>query len=153
VDGPWGVYFRMGRTGTGVTVGGLPVPLAPDEPLDPYGPDLNPSHVAGPAFCEFAQAGLASVLARFRDAQDRWRSTPHGGVVGLTPDGYPVLDHVLENAYAILDAGHTYKMLALGELAATDILSGGEPRLDPFRLDRFEAGALQPSSASPYPWT
>ena len=25
VDGPWGIYFRMGRTGTGITGGGLPV--------------------------------------------------------------------------------------------------------------------------------
>ncbi len=41
VDGPWGIYFRMGRTGTGITGGGLPVLL--DEPdLDPYGPD-NPA--------------------------------------------------------------------------------------------------------------
>jgi hypothetical protein len=73
--------------------------------------------------------------------------------VGLTPDGYPVLDHVLENAYAILDAGHTYKMLALGSLAAADILDGPEPLLEPFRLRRFAAGASQPASQSPYPWT
>lgn len=73
--------------------------------------------------------------------------------VGLTPDGYPLLDHVLENAYVILDAGHTCKMLALGPLAAADILNGPEPRLEPFRLDRFEAGQLQPTSRSPYPWT
>ena len=43
--GPWGIYLRMGRDGTGVTGGGLPVLL--DEPeLDPYGPD-NPEHAAG----------------------------------------------------------------------------------------------------------
>ena len=28
VDGPWGIYFRMGRTGTGITGGGLPVLLS-----------------------------------------------------------------------------------------------------------------------------
>jgi methylglutamate dehydrogenase subunit A len=152
VDGPWGVYFRMGRTGTGVTVGGLPEPLGPDAPLDPYGPE-NPSHVAGNSFRQFAEAALARVLGRFRARGKRFQSNLHGGVVGLTPDGYPVLDHVLENAYVILDAGHTYKMLALGPLAATDILDGPEPRLEPFRLSRFEAGQLQPSSRSPYPWT
>ncbi len=44
VDGPWGIYFRMGRTGTGITGGGLPVAL--DDPaLDPYGPD-NPAHAS-----------------------------------------------------------------------------------------------------------
>jgi glycine/D-amino acid oxidase-like deaminating enzyme len=151
-EGTWGIYFRMGRTGTGLTVGGLPEPLGADAPLDPYGPD-NPEHVAGEAFCEFAEAGLARVLRRFRGAGDRWQAKPHGGVVGLTPDGYPVLDRVAGNAYAILDAGHTYKLLALGELAAADILDGHEPLLEPFRLSRFEAGQLQPASRSPYPWT
>jgi len=151
-EGAWGIYFRMGRTGTGVTVGGLPEALGPDAPLDPYGP-ANPAQIAGAAFCEFAQAGLARVLARFRGAGDRWQATPHGGVIGLTPDGYPVLDALASDVYAIVDAGHTYKLLALGDLAATDILDGGEPRLEPFRLGRFEAGRLQPASRSPYPWT
>lgn len=152
VDGPWGVYFRMGRTGTGVTVGGLPERLGPDAPLDPYGPE-NPGHVAGDSFRQFAETALARVLGRFRATGKRWESKLHGGVVGLTPDGYPVLDRVLENAYVILDAGHTYKMLALGPLVAADILDGRESRLEPFRLSRFEAGQLQPSSRSPYPWT
>ncbi len=152
LDGTWGIYFRMGRTGSSVTVGGLPQRLGPDAPLDPYGPG-NPAHVAGQEFYEFAEAGLARVLARFRGAGQRWQAKPHGGVVGLTPDGYPVLDHVLDNVYAILDAGHTYKMLALGELAAADILAGPEPLLEPFRLGRFEAGRLQPASSGPYPWT
>jgi methylglutamate dehydrogenase subunit A len=152
VDGPWGIYFRMGRTGTGLTVGGLPETLGWDVPLDPYGPE-NPQQVAGEEFCEFAEAGLATVLARFRGAGDRWRATPHGGLVGLTPDGYPVTDRILDNAYVVLDAGHTYKMLALGDLIASDILRGPEPMLEPFRLDRFEAGRMQPASRSPYPWT
>lgn len=152
VDGPWGVYFRMGRSGTGVTVGGLPQHLGPDAPLDPYGPE-NAGHIAGDSFRQFAEAALARVLGRFRATGKRWETDLHGGVVGLTPDGYPVLDHVLDNAYVILDAGHTYKMLALGSLAAADILDGPEPRLEPFRLSRFEAGQLQPTSRSPYPWT
>ena len=152
VEGPWGAYFRMGRTGTGITIGGLPETLGPDAALDPYGPD-NPLHAAGEEFCEFAEAALARVLRRFRGAGDRWQAKPHGGVVGLTPDGYPVLDHVLDGVYAIVDAGHTYKLLALGDLVARDILDGPEPRLEPFRLGRFEAGRLQPASRSPYPWT
>jgi len=53
----------------------------------------------------------------------------------------------------ILDAGHAYKMLGLGPLAASDILEGPEPRLEPFRLTRFETGQLQPSSSGPFPWT
>ncbi|MBV8995435.1 MAG: FAD-binding oxidoreductase, partial [Pseudonocardiales bacterium] len=58
IEGPWGVYFRMGRTGSGVTLGGLPERLGPDAPLDPYGPK-NPCQVAGDSFREFAEAALA----------------------------------------------------------------------------------------------
>ena len=152
IEGPWGIYFRMGRTGTGVTAGGLPERLGPDAQLDPYGP-ANPSHVAGDAFCELAESGLARVLGRFRGTGKPWRATLHGGVAGLIPDGYPVLDHLLENVYVMLDAGHTYKMLALGPLAAADIVDGPEPKLEPFRLSRFQTGDLQPTSRSPYPWT
>jgi hypothetical protein len=60
---------------------------------------------------------------------------------------------VRPNAYAILDSNHGFKMLALGRLAAADILGGGAPDLEPFRLGRFAAAALHPVSASPYPWT
>lgn len=147
---PWGIYFRMGRTGTGITGGGLPVVL--DEPeLDPYGPD-NPAHAAEPAFGEFFISGLAAAFRRFRGRSPDWRMTLAGGIVAHTPDNYPVCDWVLPNAYAIVDSGHGFKMLALGRLAADDVL-GGESRLDPFRLARFEAGSLHPSSNSPYPWT
>lgn len=152
VDGAWGTYFRMGRTGTGVTLGGLPVDLGPDAPLEPYGPE-NPDHIAQDEFPQFAAAALARVLRRFRRTGKTWRSTLHGGLAGLTPDGYPVLDRLLENAYVILDAGHTYKMLALGPLVASDIMDEPVPLLEPFRLSRFEARRLQPSSSGPFPWT
>ena len=54
--------------------------------------------------------------------------TPGGGIVNHTPDNYPICDWVLPNAYALIDSGHGFKMLALGRLAAADILNG-EPRL------------------------
>lgn len=41
----------------------------------------------------------------------------------------------------------------MGKLAATDIVSGGEPRLDPFRFSRYESGVMHAVSSSPYPWT
>jgi methylglutamate dehydrogenase subunit A len=151
VDGPWGIYFRMGRTGTGITGGGLPVLL--DEPrLDPYGPD-NPEHRAEPDFADFFVSGLAAALRRFRGRAGDWQVTAAGGVVAHTPDNYPVCDWILENAYAIVDSGHGFKTLAIGSLAADDILGGGESRLEPFRLDRFERGALHTASRGPYPWT
>ena len=149
-DDPWGIYFRVDREGTAVTGGGLPVLLS-DPDLDPYGPD-NPAHAADPGFTEFFVSGLAAAIARFRGRAEDWRATLAGGIVSHTPDNYPICDWVLPNVYAIIDSGHSFKMLALGRLAADDILDG-EPRLEPFRLSRFERGATHIASRGPYPWT
>lgn len=151
VDGAWGIYFRMGRTGTGITGGGLPVLLSEPE-LDPYGPD-NPAHGAEPELKDFFTSGLATALRRFRGRAHDWQMSAAGGIVAHTPDNYPVCDWVLDNAYAIVDSGHGFKTLAIGRLAADDIADGGEPLLEPFRLDRFARGALHTASSGPYPWT
>jgi methylglutamate dehydrogenase subunit A len=149
VDGAWGIYFRIGRGG--VTGGGLPVVLT-DPQLDPYGWD-NPDHVAEAAFPEFFTSGLAAALGRFRGRADDWRVTANGGIVPHTPDNYPVCDWVTDNVYAIVDSGHGFKALAIGRLVADDVLDGGEPLLDAFRLDRFAQGATHAASKGPYPWT
>jgi methylglutamate dehydrogenase subunit A len=151
VDGAWGIYFRIGRSGA-ITGGGLPIVL--DDPeLDPYGWS-NPAHVAEPEFAEFLTSGLATALRRFRGrGGDDWRVTANGGIIPHTPDNYPVCDWVLENVYAIVDSGHGFKTLALGRLVADDIVDGGEPLLDAFRLSRFAQGALHTASKGPYPWT
>jgi glycine/D-amino acid oxidase-like deaminating enzyme len=151
VDGPWGIYFRLGRTGTGIVGGGLPSRLPEQAALEPYGAE-NADHVPGGEFVELFTAGIACAFRRFRDAGE-WTATPAGGVIALTNDGYPVLDRVAPNAYLILDGGAAFKLLALGELAAGDLLDGGEPLLEPFRLGRFAAGAAHVASAGPYPWT
>jgi len=151
VDGPWGIYFRMGRTGTGITGGGLPVLL--DSPtLDPYGPD-NSEHAPGPAFHDFFVSGLAAAMRRFRGRAADWRVTAAGGIVAHTPDNYPVCDWVADNVYAIVDSGHGFKTLAIGRLAAEEIVHASEPLLEPFRIERFERGALHAASSGPYPWT
>ncbi len=149
-DGPWGIYFRIGAAGNSVTGGGLPIRLS-DPALDPYGPD-NPEHAAEPGFAQFFAAGLAAAIRRFRGRSGEWRATLAGGIVSHTPDNYPVCDWVAPNAYAIVDSGHGFKMLALGRLAADDMIDG-EPRLDPFRLSRFAAGTTHVASKGPYPWT
>jgi methylglutamate dehydrogenase subunit A len=152
VDGPWGIYFRMGRTGTAITGGGLPVLLDSLE-LDPYGPD-NPAHAAEPAFEELFISGLASAMRRFRGHAGEWRATAAGGIVAHTRDNYPVCDWVAENKYAIVDSGHGFKTLAIGQLAAGEIASGApDTRLQPFRADRFERGEPLAASKGPYPWT
>jgi glycine/D-amino acid oxidase-like deaminating enzyme len=151
VEGPWGIYFRMGRTGTGITGGGLPVLLSNPE-LDPYGPE-NPEHAAEADFPEFFVSGLATALRRFRGRSGDWSVTAGGGIVAHTPDNYPVCDWALPNVYSIVDSGHGFKTLAIGRLAAGDIAGDGEPRLEPFRLGRFAAGDLHAASSGPYPWT
>jgi methylglutamate dehydrogenase subunit A len=152
VDGPWGIYFRMGRTGTGITGGGLPVLLESLE-LDPYGPD-NPEHAAEPSFEEFFTSGLATALTRFRGRSGSWRVTAAGGIVSHTADNYPVCGWVDEDAYALVDSGHGFKTLALGHLVADEIAGGRpEPLLEPFRASRFERGELLAASKGPYPWT
>jgi glycine/D-amino acid oxidase-like deaminating enzyme len=152
VDGPWGIYFRMGRTGTGITGGGLPVLLEAPE-LDPYGPD-NPTHAAEPEFEEFFTSGLAAAMRRFRGRGDKWRSTLAGGIVSHTPDNYPICDWMAEDVYAIVDSGHGFKTLAIGMLAADEIASGRPAaRLEQFRASRFERGELLAASKGPYPWT
>jgi len=149
VPGAWGIYFRLGRDA--ITGGGLPI-LLTDPELDPYGFD-NPAHVAEPEFAEFFVSGLAAALRRFRGRAGEWRSTPGGGIVPHTPDNYPVCDWVLPNVYAIVDSGHGFKLLAIGRLAADDMLDDGEPLLDAFRLGRFAQGATHAASMGPYPWT
>jgi glycine/D-amino acid oxidase-like deaminating enzyme len=151
VDGPWGIYFRIGRTGTAITGGGLPVEL-PRPDLDPYGPD-NRAHAAEQGFEEFFTSGLAAALRRFRGHSGAWRATPAGGIIGHTPDNYPISDWALPNAYAIVDSGHGFKMLALGRLAADEVLGEEQALLAPFRLDRFERGETHVASKGPYPWT
>jgi len=151
VEGPWGIYFRLGRTGTAITGGGLPVVL--DRPgLEPYGPD-NPVHAAEPGFEDFFTSGLAAALRRFRGHAGEWRVTAAGGVVSHTPDNYPICDWALENAYALVDSGHGFKLLALGRLAADEVLGERQPLLEPFRLGRFERGETHLASKGPYPWT
>jgi len=149
VPGAWGIYFRMGRDA--VTGGGLPILLA-DPQLDPYGFD-NPAHLAEEGFREFFTSGLATALRRFRGHAGDWRLTAGGGIVSHTPDNYPVCDWVLPNVYAIVDSGHGFKTLALGRLAADDIIDDGQPLLDAFRLGRFARGATLAASKGPYPWT
>jgi methylglutamate dehydrogenase subunit A len=152
VDGPWGIYFRMGRTGTASTGGGLPVLLEAPE-LDPYGPD-NPAHAAEPEFEEFFTSGLATAMGRFRGRSADWRLTAAGGIVTHTADNYPVCDWVADGVYAIVDSGHGFKTLAIGRLAAGEIASGrADARLEPFRAGRFERGELLAASKGPYPWT
>jgi methylglutamate dehydrogenase subunit A len=150
-EGPWGIYYKLGRRGFGVQGGGVPIRIGPQVELEPYGHE-NPEHVVGDEFTDYFTAGLAWAHRRFRGHGNAWQADPHGGIGAFTPDNYPVVDFVLPNAYMIMDSNHGFKMIGLGRLVAGDIVVGRESRLDPFRLARYEQGATHAVSHSPYPW-
>ncbi|MFN2629996.1 MAG: NAD(P)/FAD-dependent oxidoreductase [Gaiellaceae bacterium] len=149
-DGPWGIYYKVGRRGFGVQGGGVPIPLGTEVELEPYG--QRPDQVVGDEFTDYFTAGLAWAHARFRGRSKEWRAEPHGGIGAFTPDNYPIVDFVRPNAYVVMDSNHGFKMIGMGKLVANDIVGGGESRLDPFRLSRYETGMLHAVSHSPYPW-
>jgi glycine/D-amino acid oxidase-like deaminating enzyme len=150
-DGAWGIYYKIGRRGFGVQGGGVPIKLGSETELEPYG-HSNPDHVVGDEFTDYFTSGLAWAHTRFRGKGAEWHTDPHGGIGAFTPDNYPVVDHVLPNAYMVMDSNHGFKMIGLGKLVANDIVGGGESRLDPFRLSRYEHGVTHAVSNSPYPW-
>ena len=148
----WGIYFRPGL-GRGAAVGALPLPLDSECDLDPYGPSHPELGMTTREFDETVTAAMSWALGRFDGGHERWTCSSYGAQTCFTPDSYPVVDFVRENVYAVLDSNHGFKMLALGKLAAAEILGRPQPELDAFRLSRFAAGALHPTSSSPYPWT
>ena len=148
----WGIYFRPGL-GRGAAIGGLPLPLDAECELDPYGPSHPELGVTTQDFDEGVTAAMSWALGRFDGGFDRWTCSSSAAQTGFTPDSYPVVGFVRENAYVVLDSNHGFKMLALGKLAAAELEGERQRALDAFRLDRFGTGVLHPESASPYPWT
>ena len=149
---PWGIYFRPGL-GRGAAVGGLPLPLDPECELDPYGASHAELGTTSRDFDTSIAAAMSWALARFEGNLDEWTCSSSAAQTGFTPDSYPVVDFVRENVYALLDSNHGFKMLALGKLAASELVGERQSALEAFRLSRFTAGTTHPASASPYPWT
>ncbi|MGH3065877.1 MAG: NAD(P)/FAD-dependent oxidoreductase, partial [Gaiellaceae bacterium] len=137
---PWGIYVRPGL-GRGAAVGALPLPLDPECEIDPYGPSHPQLGLTTREFDESVTRAMSWALGRFDGGFDRWTCSSYGAQTCFTPDSYPVVDFLREGVYAVLDSNHGFKMLALGKLAAAEILGRTQPELDTFRLSRFAAGA------------
>lgn len=148
---PWGIYFRPGL-GRGAAIGGLPVALDDDCELDPYGPSHPQLGTTTKEFDASVVRAMGWALGRFAGETGAWTCSSYGAQTCFTPDSYPVVDWIADGVYAVLDSNHGFKMLALGELAAAEIVGAEQPALDAFRLERFAVGAAHPASASPYPW-
>jgi hypothetical protein len=153
LEAPWGVYFRPSLA-SGVACGGLPVLLGDDTPLDPYGPSHPELGAVDPGFVASSGAALSWALARFRGPLENWSVSAFSAPTCFTPDSHPIVGFVHENVYVLIDSNHGFKLLALGKLGASEIVTGERrAELDPFRVERFAASAMHPVSASPYPWT
>ena len=154
-DDMWGIYYKPDFHFGGVQGGAAPFII--DKPVDqvavdPYGP-ASPEFVVGPEFADMWVSALAHCQARFSGMTPHFKREPSGGIGAFTPDSFPVFDEVCENCFVIADSNHGYKMIGVGDLVAEKICGGLPELLKPFRLSRYEEGALHPVSNSPFPWS
>ena len=149
--GPWGIYFRIGRErrvghrrrAAGAARGSRPRPVRPRQPRARRRAGVRGLLHLGPRRGDRA---LPRARRRTGGRRSPAGSSPTPPTTIRSATGW------LPNAYAIVDSGHGFKLLALGRLAADEFL-GGEPRLEPFRLSRFARGETHTASQGPYPWT
>ena len=147
--GPWGIYFRIDREGTRSPAAACPCcsRIPTWIPTAPTTPPTRPTRLRRVLHLRPRDGDRALPWPLRRLAHDPRRRDrlAHARQLSGLRLGAP-------NAYAIIDSGHGFKLLALGRLAADDVLAG-EPRLEPFRLDRFARGETHTPSRGPYPWT
>jgi len=151
----WGIYYKPDFSFGGVQGGAAP--QAVDRPagqvaVDPYGTQ-SLEFVVGDDFVRMWTSALAACHRRFENKRHLYREEPSGGIGAFTPDSFPVFDEFRGNAYVIADSNHGYKMLGVGALVAAELLGDPHPLLAPFRFARYAAGALHPTSHSPFPWS
>ena len=125
---------------------------ADDVAIDPYGPD-SPEFVVDDNFAHMWCSALAFCQKRFQGQIQHYKKEPSGGLGCFTPDSFPVFDRFRDNVTVIADSNHGYKMIGVGKLVAEELLGGKSALLEPFRLSRYAAGRLHPTSHSPFPWS
>ena len=155
-EGPWGVYYKPDFNFGGIQGGYMPYIV--DKPalevaVDPYGP-ASPDFVVGDDFFRTWSSALSHCQKRFEGKSHLMMTEPSGGIGSFSPDSFPIFDTFFENAYFICDSNHGYKMIGVGALVASELVSGqSHALLEPFRYSRFAEGKLHPVSNSPYPWS
>ncbi len=151
----WGIYYKPDWHFNGIQGGAAPYKVetpVDDVAIDPYGP-ASPDFVSSPEFAHMWVSALAHCHKRFEGTMPKYHREPSGGIGCFTPDSFPVFDRFNENATIIADSNHGYKMLGVGRLVADEVMGNEQELLRPFRFDRFEKGALHPTSNSPFPWS
>ena len=154
-DKLWGIYYKPDFNFNGIQGGAMPYPVkrkAEDVRVDPYGVD-SPEFITDEKFAHMWTSALAFCQKRYEGMIGKWKDEPSGGLGCFTADSFPVFDVFRSNAYFIADSNHGYKMIAVGKLAAEEILGKKNRLLEPFRFSRFAEGKLHPTSHSPFPWS
>ncbi len=154
-DKLWGIYYKPDFNFNGIQGGASPWKVerpADQVAIDPYGVD-SPEFVVDEKFADMWCSALAFCQKRYEGQSGKYRMEPSGGIGAFTPDSFPVFDVFRENCYVIADSNHGYKMMAVGKLAAEEILGEKSGLMEPFRQSRFAAGRLHPVSNSPFPWS
>ena len=92
---------------------------------------------------------LARLAHRFPPAADAMVERAWAGLYDMTPDAHPIIGWIGGGVYAATGfSGHGFMQApAVGEAAAEEILEGSSAfDLAPYRLERFEAGAIFPET-------
>jgi len=122
--------------------------LLETEPIAGLPPEL-PMTVEAESGFHFRRRGdrLERLVHRFPAAAGTRIDRAWAGLYDMTPDAHPILGRVGEGVYAACGfSGHGFMQSpAVGRAVAEEIL-GLEPTFDlsPYRLDRFERGAIFP---------
>jgi glycine/D-amino acid oxidase-like deaminating enzyme len=154
-DKMWGIYYKPDFNFNGIQGGSMPYQVnkpAEQVAVDPYGPESS-EFISGASFREMWCSALAFCHKRYEGKIGEWKDEPSGGIGAFTPDSFPVFDAFRETVYVIADSNHGYKMIGVGKLVAQEILGTPSRLLEPFRISRFPAGKLHPTSNSPFPWS
>ena len=154
-DKMWGIYYKPDFNFNGIQGGSMPYrvdKIAEKVAVDPYGTQSQEFNT-GAAFREMWCSALAFCHKRYEGKIEQWKDEPSGGIGAFTPDSFPVFDQFRESVYVIADSNHGYKMIGVGKLVAQELLGARSRLLEPFRISRFAAGKLHPTSNSPFPWS
>jgi sarcosine oxidase subunit beta len=92
---------------------------------------------------------LERLAHRYRSAGGARVDRAWAGLYDMTPDAHPIIGQVADGVYAACGfSGHGFMQSpAVGRALADEIVDGGSDfDLSPFRLERFESGAIFPET-------
>jgi sarcosine oxidase subunit beta len=92
---------------------------------------------------------LARLAHRYPSAAGVPVARSWAGLYDMTPDAHPIIGRVSDEVYVACGfSGHGFMQAPAVCAAVAEELTGGEPSFDlsPYRLDRFDGGAVFPET-------